>query len=158
MANGKFISDKYESDDKNVELTDAQIDELVEMLENMSGVDKDFIVGIFSAVKEKGEYFEAIKNFIKNNSEKDGSYLVDYMCEIGVFERNRSNVELTDAQINELTELLKNVSDTYEDFVYGVTSVVKDNGEFFEAVRDFVKNNPEKDSSDITEYLDELGI
>lgn len=60
--------------------------------------------------------------------------------------------------MDELKTLLEAVSDTYDDFVGGVLCAVKHNKEELQNVIDFIKNNPEKDSSDIIEYLDELGI
>lgn len=59
----------------------------------------------------------------------------------------------------ELKELTENVSDTYDDFVYGINCTMKkQDEEDIQSVIDFIKENPEKTSSDIIEYLDELGI
>ena len=59
----------------------------------------------------------------------------------------------------ELKELTENVSDTYDDFVYGINCTMKkQDEEDIQSVIDFIKENPERTSSDIIEYLDELGI
>ncbi len=60
--------------------------------------------------------------------------------------------------MKELTDLLNQVSDTYEDFVAGVRCSVKGDEEDIQSVIDFIKEDPTRTSSDIIEYLDELGI
>ncbi|MCD8082323.1 MAG: hypothetical protein LUE86_02060 [Clostridiales bacterium] len=60
--------------------------------------------------------------------------------------------------MDELEELLRDVSDTYDDFVAGVKSSVRDDEEALQKIIQFIKENPKKTSSDIIEYLDELGI
>ncbi len=60
--------------------------------------------------------------------------------------------------MEELKELLEGVSDTYEDFVDGMYLTLKDNPEYLEDVIQYIKDNPDKDSSDITEYLETIGI
>lgn len=60
--------------------------------------------------------------------------------------------------MDELKKLLENVSDTYDDFVGCVLCAVKHDDEDIQKVKDFIKENPERTSSDIIEYLDELGI
>ena len=59
--------------------------------------------------------------------------------------------------MEELRQLLINVSDSYDDFVDGVVQVAKD----YDGVReliDYINNNPDADSSDITEYLFSGGV
>ena len=54
----------------------------------------------------------------------------------------------------ELKELTEN-----DDFVYGINCTMKkQDEEDIQSVIDFIKENPERTSSDIIEYLDELGI
>lgn len=60
--------------------------------------------------------------------------------------------------MEELKKLLENVSDTYEDFVCGVCCILKNNQEHLEDVIQYIKNNPDKDSSDISDYLEAIGI
>ena len=60
--------------------------------------------------------------------------------------------------MEELEKLLLNVSDTYDDFVFGVMNAVKRDPEGRQMLIDFIKNNPEKDSSDIMDYMDEIGV
>lgn len=60
--------------------------------------------------------------------------------------------------MEELRKLLENVSDTYEDFVDGMCLTLRDNPEYLEDVIQYIKDNPDKDSSDITRYLDIIGI
>nr|DAX60722.1 MAG TPA: hypothetical protein [Caudoviricetes sp.] len=60
--------------------------------------------------------------------------------------------------MDELRELLRNVSDTYDDFVDGVCCIVKKHKECLDDVIQFIKGDPNRESSDILEYLDELGI
>ena len=50
----------------------------------------------------------------------------------------------------ELKELTENVSDTYDDFVYGINCTMKkQDEEDIQSVIDFIKENPERTSSDI---------
>ena len=55
-------------------------------------------------------------------------------------------------------ELLKKVSDTYDDFVGCVLCAVKHNDEDAQKVKDFINEDPTRKSDDILEYLEELGI
>ena len=57
--------------------------------------------------------------------------------------------------LSELKELTENVSDTYDDFVYGINCTMKkQDEEDIQSVIDFIKENPERTSSDIIEYLE----
>lgn len=59
----------------------------------------------------------------------------------------------------ELKELAENVSDTYDDFVFGINCTMKKQDEDdIQSVIDFIKADPSRTTSDIIEYLDELGI
>lgn len=59
----------------------------------------------------------------------------------------------------ELQELAEKVTDTYDDFVFGVQCTMrKQDEEDIKSVVDFIKDNPARTTSDILEYLDELGI
>ena len=60
--------------------------------------------------------------------------------------------------MEELEKLLLNVSDTYDDFVGGVLNAVKRDPEGRQMLIDFIKNNPEKNSSDIIRYMNEIGV
>lgn len=60
--------------------------------------------------------------------------------------------------MDELKELLDNVSDTYDDFVGCVLCAVKHDDEDMQKVKEFIKEDPTRKSDDILEYLDELGI
>lgn len=60
--------------------------------------------------------------------------------------------------MDELRELLENVSDTYDDFVDGVCCILKKHEDCLDEVIQFIKSNSDNESSDILEYLDELGI
>lgn len=59
--------------------------------------------------------------------------------------------------MEELIQLLERVPDTYEDFVLGVKRCLRDDEESLHKMIQFIKENPEKTSSDICEYLEELG-
>ena len=60
--------------------------------------------------------------------------------------------------MDELRELLLNVEDTYEDFVGGVCCSVKGHEDGIAEMVRFIKSNPETLSSDIIEYLDDIGF
>lgn len=60
--------------------------------------------------------------------------------------------------MNELRELLENVSDTYTDFVDGMCCTLKNDDENIQKVIAYIKDNPDSKSDDIIEYLDELGV
>lgn len=60
--------------------------------------------------------------------------------------------------MDELKELLENISDTYDDFVGCVLCAVKHDDEDMQKVKEFIKEDPTRKSDDILEYLDELGI
>lgn len=59
----------------------------------------------------------------------------------------------------ELMELAEKVSDKYDDFIYGINCTMKkQDEEDIQSVIDFIKEDSTRTSSDIIEYLDELGI
>lgn len=60
--------------------------------------------------------------------------------------------------MDELKELLENVSDSYDDFVGCVLCAVKHDDEDMQKVKEFIKEDPTRKSDDVLEYLDELGI
>lgn len=60
--------------------------------------------------------------------------------------------------MDELKELLENVSDTYDDFVGCVLCAVKHDDEDMQKVKEFIKEDSTRKSDDVLEYLDELGI
>lgn len=60
--------------------------------------------------------------------------------------------------MDELLKVLDTVPDKYEDFVRGMCAILKNDEENRQKVIDYIKNNPDKKSDDIIEYLDELGI
>lgn len=58
---------------------------------------------------------------------------------------------------SELKALLEKVCDTYPDFVHGVMLVVRDEGEnVADKLIKYIKATPKADSSDISEFLDEI--
>lgn len=60
--------------------------------------------------------------------------------------------------MEELRELLENVSDTYDDFVGCVLCAVKSDDEEIQKIKDFIKEDPARKSDDILEYLYGLEI
>lgn len=61
--------------------------------------------------------------------------------------------------MEELMELIEQVPDKYDDFVGGMEVIMKkQDEEDIQSVIDFIKEDPARTSSDIIEYLDELGI
>lgn len=61
--------------------------------------------------------------------------------------------------LTELKELAEKVPDTYDDFVFGITCTMKkQDEEDIQSVIDFIEEDPKRTTSDIIEYLDELGI
>lgn len=60
--------------------------------------------------------------------------------------------------MDELKKLLEGVSDTYEDFVLGVMNAVKHSPDDLQNVIGYIKEDNSRTSSDITDYLDVLGI
>lgn len=54
--------------------------------------------------------------------------------------------------MDELRKLLENVSDSYEDFVDCMCSIAKDYDEV-DILIDYIKENPEADSSDIIHFM-----
>lgn len=60
--------------------------------------------------------------------------------------------------MNELLEVLKSVPDYYDDFVAGMLSLLKDDEENRKKVIEFIKEDSARRTSDVIEYLDELGI
>lgn len=58
--------------------------------------------------------------------------------------------------MDELKELLNSVSDSYDDFVGAMMTYLKDDEENREKVIEYIKNNPDKKTDDILEYMDEL--
>ena len=56
-------------------------------------------------------------------------------------------------------ELAEQVTDKYDDFIYGINCTMKkQDEEDIQSVIDFIKEDPTRTTSDIIEYLDELGI
>lgn len=61
--------------------------------------------------------------------------------------------------LTELMELAEQVPDKYDDFIYGIKCTMKkQDEEDIQSVIDFIKKDPTRTTSDIIEYLDELGI
>lgn len=60
--------------------------------------------------------------------------------------------------MDELLKVLDTVSDKYEDFIIGMCATLKNDEENRQKVIDYIKDNPDKKSDDIIDYLDELGI
>lgn len=61
--------------------------------------------------------------------------------------------------MEELMELIEQVPDKYDDFVGGMEIIMKkQDNEDIQSVIDFIKEKPARTSSDILDYLDELGI
>lgn len=59
----------------------------------------------------------------------------------------------------ELMEMAENVSDKYDDFIYGINCTMKkQDEEDIQSVIDFIKEDQTRTTSDIIKYLDELGI
>ena len=58
--------------------------------------------------------------------------------------------------MGELEKLLNGVSDSYADFVGAMMTYLKDDEENREKVIEYIKNNPDKKTDDILEYMDEL--
>lgn len=59
----------------------------------------------------------------------------------------------------ELMELAEQVPDKYDDFIYGINCTMKkQDEEDIQSVIGFIKEDPTRTTSDIIEYLDELGI
>ncbi len=58
--------------------------------------------------------------------------------------------------MDELKKLLESVPDSYDDFVGGMLVYLKDDEENRNKVVEYIKNNPEKKTDDILEYMDEL--
>lgn len=54
---------------------------------------------------------------------------------------------------DELKTLLENVSDSYPDFVRGVSAVCKSYPEVLDEIKQYIKDHKDADSSDITEKL-----
>ena len=57
--------------------------------------------------------------------------------------------------MEELKELLENVSDTYEDFVMGILADTKDDDKRAK-ITEYIKSNPDAKTDDIIECLDKL--
>lgn len=55
--------------------------------------------------------------------------------------------------MNELIELLNKVNDAYYDFIVGVTQYCKRKPARLETVLQYLKEHPDADSSDITEFI-----
>lgn len=51
--------------------------------------------------------------------------------------------------MEELKQLLWQVSDSYSDFVYGIMGIARDYPKRLDDIKQFIKDNPEASSSDI---------
>lgn len=60
--------------------------------------------------------------------------------------------------MDELKEALESVSDCYDDFIEGVMMAAKDDEDSIEKIIAFIYEDENRTTSDIIEYLDELGI
>lgn len=60
--------------------------------------------------------------------------------------------------MEELKNALESVSDCYEDFIDGVMHAARDDEEDAKKIIAFIEANEEVTTSDVIEYLDELGI
>ena len=60
--------------------------------------------------------------------------------------------------MEELTELLENVSDSYYDFVFGVCHAVKCRVDGAQLMIDYIKAHPDAKSDDIIDALEAFGM
>lgn len=60
--------------------------------------------------------------------------------------------------MDELKKALDRVTDKYDDFFFGMYSILKNDEENRQKVINYINNNPDKKSDDIIESMDELGI
>lgn len=54
--------------------------------------------------------------------------------------------------LDKLKQLLENVSDTYDDFVYGIMQTAKKSPKNCEKLYDYIKNNPSANTSEIITF------
>lgn len=60
--------------------------------------------------------------------------------------------------INELTEVLKGVNRSYDDFVRGILILVKDDEENQKKILDFIKSQDSVTTSEVIKYAGQLGL
>lgn len=60
--------------------------------------------------------------------------------------------------MDKLQEALESVPDCYDDFVSGVMSLLMEDTENREKIIEFINEDSTRTTSDVIEYLDELGI
>ena len=58
--------------------------------------------------------------------------------------------------MEELEDVLRSVPDCYDDFVVGMKVYLKDDEENMKKIIAYIKNDSEKRTDDVLEYLDEL--
>lgn len=58
--------------------------------------------------------------------------------------------------MKELEDVLKSVPDCYDDFVVAMKAYLKDDPENMKKIIEYIKNDSEKRTDDVLEYLDEL--
>ena len=58
--------------------------------------------------------------------------------------------------MDELRQLLEAVQDSYDDFVGGAQLLLRDDEENRSKVIKYIRNNPDKKTDDILEYIEEL--
>ena len=58
--------------------------------------------------------------------------------------------------MEELEDVLRSVPDCYDDFVVGMKVYLKDDAENMKKIIAYIKNDSEKRTDDVLEYLDEL--
>lgn len=58
--------------------------------------------------------------------------------------------------MKELEDVLRSVPDCYDDFVVAMKVYLKDDPENMKKIIEYIKNDSEKRTDDVLEYLDEL--
>ena len=60
--------------------------------------------------------------------------------------------------MDELLESLNSVSDKYDDFIDGMCCILKNEEEKRQKIIDYIKEDANRKTDDIIEYLEELGL
>lgn len=126
------------------------VQDLQEMLENVSDISEEDIKGIINRLGTRKTHIKMLMEYLQKNSQANSSDILKKVDDI--FNDENSEKE---ALRCELLESLLAVPDAYSDFVNGICNLLEEDKEQAEKMIQYIKDNPDAQTDDCIEFLDE---
>ena len=117
--------------------------------------DEAFVNSLMSMCSED-DLIEETADFIEKNPGCTESDILEFLASF--VEMVCVDDDAPAETMDELKDLLENVSDTYYDFVFGVCHLVKCREDGAQLMIDYIKEHPNAKSDDIIDWLEENGM